>query len=80
MHRKNQTTTMYSTEFGYQEKLLKPQNNVFKFKKSSELEFALPLSDLAKLFLDNWIEMNDELEFQELVLSCMRALYARLKA
>ncbi|CAD8083757.1 unnamed protein product [Paramecium sonneborni] len=80
MHRKNQTSTTYGTEFGYLQKLLKPQNNVFKFKKCSELEFAQPLNDLAKLFLDNWIEMNDELEFQELVLSCLRALFSRFKA
>ncbi|CAD8162623.1 unnamed protein product [Paramecium pentaurelia] len=80
MHRKNQTSTTYGTEFGYLQKLLKPQNNVFKFKKCSELEFAQPLNDLAKLFLDNWIEMNDELEFQELVLNCLRALFSRFKA
>ncbi|KAM3132373.1 hypothetical protein pb186bvf_015473 [Paramecium bursaria] len=80
MHRKNQTTTTYCTEFGYLQKLLKPQNNVFKFKKCSEMEFSKPLSDLAKLFMDNWIELNDELEFQELVLACMRALFSRLQA
>lgn len=63
MFRKNQTTTSYSTYFGYLEKDLRPQNNVFKYKKCSELEFSKPLTDLAKLFIDNWIELNDELEF-----------------
>lgn len=44
------------------------------------MEFSKPLSDLAKLFLDNYIELNDELEFQELVLVCLRSLFSRLKA
>lgn len=44
------------------------------------MEFSKPLTDLAKLFLDNWIELNDELEFQELVLACLRSLFSRLKA
>lgn len=44
------------------------------------MEFSKPLNDLAKLFMDNWIELNDELEFQELVLACLRALYSRLLA
>jgi hypothetical protein len=44
------------------------------------MEFSKPINDLAKLFLDNWIELNDELEFQELVLCALRGLYSRLKA
>lgn len=44
------------------------------------MEFCMPLSDLAKLFIDNWIELNDELEFQELVLCTLRSLYSRWKA
>lgn len=45
-----------------------------------QLPFAKPLSDLAKLFIDNWIELNDELEFQELVLACLRSLNSRCQA
>ena len=44
------------------------------------MDFSRPLTDLAKLFIDNWIELNDELEFQDLVLACLRSLYSRLKA
>lgn len=32
---------------------------------------------MAKLFIDNWIELNDEIEFQELVLACLRSLYSK---
>ena len=28
-----------------------------------KLDISKPLSDLAKLFIDNWIELNDSLEF-----------------
>lgn len=37
MYRKNQTTSSYAAEFGYMGKDLKPQNNVFKYKKCSEV-------------------------------------------
>ncbi|EAS07781.2 hypothetical protein TTHERM_00525130 (macronuclear) [Tetrahymena thermophila SB210] len=77
MYRKSQITSSYGQEFGYLQKDLKPTQNVFKYKKCSDLPFAKPLSDLAKLFIDNWIELNDELEFQELVLACLRSLHSR---
>eukprot|EP01016_Furgasonia_blochmanni_P043713 TRINITY_DN5976_c0_g1_i4.p1 TRINITY_DN5976_c0_g1~~TRINITY_DN5976_c0_g1_i4.p1 ORF type:complete len:159 (-),score=51.02 TRINITY_DN5976_c0_g1_i4:94-570(-) len=70
----------YNMEFGYLKKDLRPQNNIFKYKKCSEMDFATPLNTLAAQFVDNWIELNDELEFQEMVLACLRALYARVKA
>ena len=38
MYRKNQTTSSYSAEFDYLSKDLKPQNNVFKYKKCSEVK------------------------------------------
>ncbi|EGR31518.1 hypothetical protein IMG5_107370 [Ichthyophthirius multifiliis] len=80
MYRKTQISSTYGFEFGYLQKNLKPQQNVFKYKKCSELTFAKPLTDLAKLFIDNWIELKDELEFQELVLACLRSLYSRCQA
>jgi len=80
MFRKTQTTSYYQSEFGYLAKDLKPQNNIFKYKKCSQLELRKPLTDLAVLFIDNWIELGDELEFQEIVLSCLRSLYSRCKS
>jgi len=38
MYRKNQTTSSYAAEYGYLSKDLKPQNNVFKYKKCSEVK------------------------------------------
>ncbi|EGR27649.1 hypothetical protein IMG5_191880 [Ichthyophthirius multifiliis] len=77
MFRKSQITSSYSQEYGYLQKFLKPQKNVFQCKKCSELPFSKPLTELTKLFVDNWIDLNDELEFQELVLACLRSLYSR---
>jgi len=41
------------------------------------LDLSKCLTDLAKLFIDNWIELHDEIEFEELVLACLRSLYSK---
>jgi hypothetical protein len=38
------------------------------------------LNKLAVQFLDNWIELQDEAEFQDLVLISLRSLLARYKS
>lgn len=38
------------------------------------------MTKLAVQFLDNWIELQDEAEFQDLVLVCLRSLNARYKS
>jgi len=43
-------------------------------------EFKLVLTKLTVQFIDNWIELQDEAEFQDLVLMCLRSLNARYKS
>lgn len=44
------------------------------------MHFKNVLTKLAVQFLDNWIELQDEPEFQELVLGTLRSLYARYES
>jgi len=59
---------------------MKPETNIFRFKKCSEMDFKNVLTKLAVQFIDNWIALKDELEFQELVLCCLRSIHARFKS
>ena len=67
---------------------MKPQSNVLKYKKCKEvlfcnlfqLELSAPLNDLAVFFIDNWLELRDDLEFQDLILAALRSLNSRLLA
>lgn len=80
LYRKNQITSSYSSEFGSAVKESKPQTNIFRYQKCSETEFKNVLTKLTVQFLDNWIELQDEAEFQDLVLLCLRSLNARYKS
>jgi len=80
LYRKGQVTSMYSSEYGGAVEKTKPQTNIFRYQKCSETEFKLVLTKLAVQFLDNWIELQDEAEFQDLVLICLRSLNARYKS
>lgn len=50
------------------------------FSLFEKLDFSQPLTQLAKLFIDNWIDLKDDLEFQDLILDCLRSLHSRVKA
>jgi len=80
LYRKSQITSLYTSEFGSVVKESKPQTNIFRYQKCSETEFKQVLTKLTVQFIDNWIELNDEAEFQELVLTCLRSLNARIKS
>ena len=95
LFRKGQITSNYSSEFGSVVKESKPQTNIFRYQKCSEVRFLMSynvlilivqtefknvLTKLAVQFLDNWIELKDEAEFQDLVLICLRSLNARYKS
>ena len=80
LYRNGQVTSMYTSEFGGAVRESKPQTNIFRYQKCSETEFKLVLTKLAVQFLDNWIELQDEAEFQDLVLICLRSLNARYKS
>jgi hypothetical protein len=45
-----------------------------------QMDVSKVLSKLAVQFLDNWVELQDESEFQELVLVCLRSIYARYQS
>jgi len=80
LFRKNQITSLYSSEYGSVVKESKPQTNIFRYQKCSDTEFKNVLTKLAVQFLDNWIDLQDEAEFQDLVLLCLRSLNARYKS
>ena len=38
------------------------------------------LTPLTVQFIDNWLELKDEQEFEEIILACLRSLNSRFKA
>jgi hypothetical protein len=57
--RKKETQSRYSVDYGYIKKTIKPPPNLFAYKKVSELQFKIWLTRDAKVFLDQWLLLND---------------------
>lgn len=63
--RQKEIITRYTIDYGYIGKILKPKNNIFYYKKVSEMEFRDFLQQRVLQFLDAWVALNDDLKFQE---------------
>lgn len=77
--RRRQFTTKYANDYGYSHsKQSKEAPKIFLYKKISELEYKLWLTEDAKKYLDNWLGLKDT-NLQEAVLETLRSMNARFK-
>lgn len=76
--KKNQFKSSYSVEFGTGPQASAP--NIFQYRKLSDLPCSSTLSPIALRFLEQWISLRDSPVYQQLVLSCLRAIYAVVKS
>jgi len=80
--RRRELQTRYVNDYGYshthkKQSLVQPPR-IFLYKKISEMEFKLFLTNDAKDYLDKWLLLNDY-NLQEAVLECLRSLNSRFK-
>lgn len=72
-------SSTYQADFGYQESNVRPQKNIFYYKKINCMDFSDFLAPIAVQFLDSWLELKDHPDWQTLVLETLRSLNSRYK-
>jgi hypothetical protein len=77
--RKKYVTTVYQAEHGAIAQAAtkaSSEGGILKYKKYSQLPFAVILTDKAKQSLDAWQDLGDLPAYQNAVLECLRSLLA----
>jgi len=78
-HYKYNSVSRYSQDFG---KLDHKDNIVaiLKYKQFSDLYYSVILSPTAKIYIERWINLNDEDYYKSLVLSTIVSIYTKIKS
>ncbi len=42
------------------------------------MDLARPFTSMTIQFVDNWLQLNDEIKYQKLVLHCLRSLNSKV--
>lgn len=77
--RKEAMRSNYDREFGMEQLKNISGSAILRFRKLSELAFASILTKEALMYLERWISLKDNEEYQTLMLNGLRGLYSVVK-
>ncbi|OMJ72017.1 hypothetical protein SteCoe_29629 [Stentor coeruleus] len=74
--KKRQFISTYGQEFstGASKSLKSP--NIFDYKRLEDMPCAVVLNSVAIMFIQNWLDLKDDIYYQDLVLQCLRSIHA----
>lgn len=78
-HKLSYFKSSYDSDFNNPDLQLVKDADVLKYRKLSELPCSSVLDPLALRMLQNWVLLSDSVEFQALVLQCLRGVYSTVK-
>jgi len=76
--RKRQLMSTYESSFSGP-RAQSIQTIIFDYKKLADLECSWVLTKVAVMFIQNWLDLKDSKNYQELILGCLRSLSAILR-
>ena len=79
--RKKTMQTFYKAEFSGESPLERVYHcDLLKYKKLNELKYSEILTNDTKIFLERWIALRDSEKYQQLMMTCLQAVYSVVKA
>ncbi|CAG9329983.1 unnamed protein product [Blepharisma stoltei] len=76
--RKRQLQSTYELEFGGSKAY--HETNIFSYRKLSDISASDILTPVTVMFIENWVELKDDIVYQNLILQCLRSLNAVFKS